>query len=125
VRRAQERILPQIPAGHSTPLDLDQLDSRLRQVSDGDGIVPQAQRLLQGRITPPYTEEEELRDRIDAETEAYNDLVSDGGRPLYPLGLIEQVCRKPEEHCNILGLPSRLSGLMVGIQETAEAMASF
>ena len=102
VRRAQERILPQIPAGHSTPLDLDQLDSRLRQVSDGDDIVPQAQRLLQGRITPPYTEEEELRDRIDAETEAYNDLVSDGGRPLYPLSLIEQVCRKPEEHCNIL-----------------------
>ncbi|PFH62652.1 hypothetical protein XA68_12523 [Ophiocordyceps unilateralis] len=100
--KAQQRILSQNPASHCPPLDLDQLDARLRQASDGADIVPQAQGQMQGRTTPPYTEEEQLRDLIDEETEAYNDLVSDGGRPLYPISLIEQVGRKPEEHRNML-----------------------
>ncbi|KJZ79925.1 hypothetical protein HIM_00639 [Hirsutella minnesotensis 3608] len=100
--KAQVRILSQNPPGHSLPLDLDQLDARLRQLSDGDDIVPDVQGRMQGRVTPPYSEEDELRDHIDDETEAYNDLVSDGGRPLYPISLVEQVSRNPEEHRPVL-----------------------
>ncbi|KND91710.1 hypothetical protein TOPH_03815 [Tolypocladium ophioglossoides CBS 100239] len=100
--KAQERILSQNPVAHSRPLDLDQLDARLRLVSDGDDIVPQVQQRMQGRITPPYSQEDELRDQIDDETEAFNDLVRDGGRPLYSISLIEQVSRNPEEHRDML-----------------------
>ncbi|KAJ6436650.1 protein kinase [Purpureocillium lavendulum] len=100
--KAQERILSQNPAVHSRPLDLDQLDARLRQVSDGNDIIPQVQQRIQGRITPPYSQEDERRDQIDDETEAYNDLVTDGGRPIYRISLIEQVSRNPEEYREIL-----------------------
>ncbi|KAJ6437890.1 protein kinase [Purpureocillium lavendulum] len=100
--KAQERILSQNPAVHSRALDLDQLDARLRQVSDGDDIIPQVQQRIQGRITPPYSQEDERRDRIDNETEAYNDLVKDGGRPIYRISLIEQVSRNPEEYREML-----------------------
>ena len=57
---------------------------------------------MQGRITPPYSEEDELQDQVEDETEAYNELVSDGGRPLYMISLIGPVSRNPEEHRNIL-----------------------
>ncbi|OAQ60796.1 protein kinase [Purpureocillium lilacinum] len=100
--KAQERILSQNPVAHSIPLDLDLLDARLRLVSDGVDIVPQVQQEIQGGIKPPYSQENELRDHIDDETEAFNDLVRDGGRPLYSIGLIEQVSRTPEEHRDIL-----------------------
>lgn len=86
----------------SRPLDLDRLDARLRQVSDGDELKPQDQQRMQGRITPPYSEEEELRDHIDDETDAYNELVKDGGRPIYQISLIEDVCRNPEEYREML-----------------------
>lgn len=57
---------------------------------------------MQGRITPPYSEEDELQDQVEDETEAYNELVSDGGRPLYMISLIGPVSRNPEERRNIL-----------------------
>ncbi|KAJ6439222.1 MFS general substrate transporter [Purpureocillium lavendulum] len=100
--QAQQRILSQDQAAQSHPLDLDQLDARLRQVSAGDDVVPQAHRRTQGRITPPYPLEEQRRDRIRDETDAYNDLICDGGRPVYPISLIEQVSRNPEEHHGML-----------------------
>ncbi|KAL3957298.1 hypothetical protein ACCO45_007876 [Purpureocillium lilacinum] len=100
--KAQERILSQNPSAHSRPLDIDQLDARLRQVARGDDMVPEVQQRMQGRITPPYSQEDERRDRIDDETEAYNDLVKDGGRPLYRISLIEHVSRNPEEYREML-----------------------
>ncbi|KAL3962948.1 hypothetical protein ACCO45_004471 [Purpureocillium lilacinum] len=100
--KAQERILSQNPVCQSRPLDLDRLDARLRQVSNGDELKPQDQQRMQGRITPPYSEEDELRDHIDDETDAYNELVKDGGRPIYQISLIEDVCRNPEEYREML-----------------------
>ncbi|KAK4070040.1 hypothetical protein Purlil1_13558 [Purpureocillium lilacinum] len=96
--KAQERILSQNAAGNSRTLDLDRLDARLRQFSDGDNAVPQVLRMQ----TPPYSEEDELRDRIDDETDAYNDLLGDGGRPLYPISLIDLVSQNPEKHHDML-----------------------
>jgi len=98
MRRAQERILSQNPAAHSRPLDLDQLDAHLRLVSEGENSVSQVQERMQGRVTPPYSEEDQLRDLIDEETEAFNDLVCDSGRPLYPISLMAEVSRNPEEY---------------------------
>ena len=39
----------------------------------------------------------------ERETDAYNDLVKYGGRPLYPIGLLVVVSRHPEEHEELLG----------------------
>lgn len=43
-----------------------------------------------------------LRDQRAEETEAYNDLVSGGGRPIYPISLVELVSRNPQEHRDAL-----------------------
>ncbi|PNY24027.1 Uncharacterized protein TCAP_06028 [Tolypocladium capitatum] len=113
--QAQLQILSLDPAVDSRPLDLDQLDQRLRQVSDGDDIVSRTQQRMRGRVTPPYDEEDELRDQKAEETEAYNNLVSDGGRPIYPIGLIEQVSRKPEvcrEQIDNRGLEERTAAFL-------------
>ncbi|RDA91471.1 hypothetical protein CP533_4594 [Ophiocordyceps camponoti-saundersi (nom. inval.)] len=100
--KAQKRNLSPNHLTFSPALDLDQLDARLRQVRVGDDTTPGAQGRMQGRTTPPDPDEGQLRDRIDDETEAYNDLVSDGGCPLYPISLLEQVCRNAEKYRDML-----------------------
>lgn len=57
-----------------------------------------------GELTPtePYDEEDELADLRREETVAYHDLVNDGGRPLYPIGLLEHVSANPEEFRDML-----------------------
>ncbi|POR35149.1 Uncharacterized protein TPAR_04654 [Tolypocladium paradoxum] len=103
--KAQERVLAQKPAACSRPLDLDQVNARLAEVSGNNTTAsrarPQGTRNGPG-YTPPYTEEERLADRRDEETEAYHDLVNDGGHPLYPISLLEQVLRDPEEYREML-----------------------
>ncbi|UNI16685.1 hypothetical protein JDV02_003099 [Purpureocillium takamizusanense] len=99
--KLQEQILSQSPATQSRPLNLDQLDARLRQVSYSD-TVPQFQKRRPGRVTPPYSKEDERRDQVDNETEAYNDLVGHGGRPLYPISLLEHVSRDFNKYREIL-----------------------
>ncbi|KND93536.1 hypothetical protein TOPH_01939 [Tolypocladium ophioglossoides CBS 100239] len=105
LRRAQECVLAQNPAACSRPLDLDQVNARLAEVSDGGTTASPARPRDTPKgpgHTPPYTEEEERADRRDEETEAYRDLVNDGGRPLYPISLLEQVLRDPEEYRKML-----------------------
>ena len=49
--------------------------------------------------TVPIDEEVDSRRR---ETEAYHDLVKHGGRPLYPIGLLNEVLRDPEGYDGLL-----------------------
>ncbi|KJZ68025.1 hypothetical protein HIM_12584 [Hirsutella minnesotensis 3608] len=95
--KAQEQALALSPSACSRPLDLDELDARLRNVSDRHKTAWQTQRQenARSRITPPIDLEARARDR---ETEAYHDLLKDGGRPLYPIHLLDCVLKDPEEY---------------------------
>ncbi|PNY27815.1 Uncharacterized protein TCAP_02250 [Tolypocladium capitatum] len=103
--KAQERVLARKPAACSRPLDLDQVNARLAEVSENNTTAsrarPQGTRNGPG-YTPPYDEEEVRADRRDNEMEAYYDFVNDGGHPLYPISLLEQVSRDPEEYREML-----------------------
>ncbi|PHH90253.1 hypothetical protein CDD83_4161 [Cordyceps sp. RAO-2017] len=105
LQRAKERVLIQNPAVCSRPLDLDQVDARLAEVSNNSTtasrVRPQDTRKGPGH-TPPYTEAERRADLRDDETEAYHDLVNNGGRPFYPISLLEQVSTDPDEYREML-----------------------
>ncbi|KAJ4230716.1 hypothetical protein NW757_013981 [Fusarium falciforme] len=95
---AQKRGLAQSPTGCSRPLDLDDLDARLRQVSPSKSfsLRPEPQTINRSRSpTPPI-------DRTRLETEAYHELINDGGRPLYPIDLIQDVYRDPDNYAEML-----------------------
>lgn len=95
--RAQRQIL----ATAADKFDLDQLDARLREVSSGNNTSPPFQ--LPGRSghgTPSPVPEGVIGRGM--ETDAYNDLVNDGGRPLYAIDILERVSRSWEEYSEIL-----------------------
>ncbi|XP_044719102.1 uncharacterized protein HRG_07667 [Hirsutella rhossiliensis] len=100
--KAQERALAQSPTACSRPLDLNELEARLRDVSDGNRTsLPSPSRTAErlGSMTPGTMRERWAR---DGETEAYHDLVNDGGRPLYPIDLLDQVLKNSGEHGEML-----------------------
>lgn len=83
----------------SRPADLDQVAARLLEVSADKTKSSQAlsQPSYHERfrtLTPPSDEEHE--------TKAYNALVNDGGRPLYPISLLEEVSKNPENYQEML-----------------------
>ncbi|KAG5748613.1 hypothetical protein H9Q70_008726 [Fusarium xylarioides] len=95
---AQKRSLAQSPTACSRPLNLDDLDARLRQVSPSKSFLlrPETQAIDRSRSpTPPI-------DRTRLETEAYHELVNDGGCPLYPIDLIQDVYGDPNNYAEIL-----------------------
>ena len=96
---------------HSRPLDLDHLDARLRDISsDATNSPLQARRRYSSetpRSSTPYEDREILlkeleMDRKEDEMKAYHDLVDGGGRPVYPVALLDDVFRKPEQYSELL-----------------------
>lgn len=68
---------------------------------------PTEEEQYQGRgsqeSTPPLpTEEEQYQLDLRTEIDAYNALVTDGGQPLYPLSLLEDVSKSPEKYRELL-----------------------
>ena len=100
---AQQRALISNPTAHSRPLDLAQLEQRLRQVSADDSNAPARSRprtIDRSRSPTPFIDQDAcLRER---ETDAYNALIKDGGRPLYPICLLDEMLRHPENHEQLL-----------------------
>ncbi|KAJ4321052.1 hypothetical protein N0V84_005519 [Fusarium piperis] len=91
---AQKRSLAQRRTACSRPLDLDDLDARLRQVSPNRSfsLRPQLRVTYRSRSpTPPI-------DLTRHETEAYHELINDNGRPLYSIDLIQDVFRDPSKY---------------------------
>ena len=88
---------------HRGLLDIDQLTARLleevsnpRAASSFSGASPPAF-LDRSPTLPPRPDIEK-----DLETAACHELVEDGGRPLYPLGLLDQVSLNPGEYRDML-----------------------
>ncbi|CAH0019329.1 unnamed protein product [Clonostachys rhizophaga] len=100
--KAQERALAQSPTACSRPLDLEHLDARLRQVSsDNNGSLQLGPRPIDSPElhTPPFDPEAFKRTQ---EIRTYQELTSDGGRPVYPIDLLEDVLTDPSKYTDIL-----------------------
>ncbi|KJZ70489.1 hypothetical protein HIM_10118 [Hirsutella minnesotensis 3608] len=100
--KAQERTLTQSHTTCSRPLDLNELEARLRVVSGGHGISqsrPRTIEISRPAITPIDLVEAMAR---VGEAEAYHDLFHDGGRPLYPIDLLEHVLKNSEDYRDML-----------------------
>ncbi|KAG5769707.1 hypothetical protein H9Q72_003112 [Fusarium xylarioides] len=99
---AQKRGLAQSPTACSRPLDLDDLNARLRQVSPKKSFLlrPEPQAIdLSGTSTPPLDPEAH---RTRHEIEAYHELINDGGRPSYSIDLVREAYRDPDKYAEIL-----------------------
>ncbi|RMD43977.1 hypothetical protein DV735_g1088, partial [Chaetothyriales sp. CBS 134920] len=93
--KAQERGLAQSPRACSRPLDLDDLDARLRQVSLNKSFSLRPETQTTRSPTPPL-------DLTMCETEDYYELVNEGGRPLYPVNLIQDIFQDPDNYAELL-----------------------
>ncbi|RSL46938.1 hypothetical protein CEP53_010125 [Fusarium sp. AF-6] len=100
---AKERVISLNIEINPQPLDLDDLDARLRQAPpNGDPTAsrPQPQYLEQSKHPSPATNRRNYSKEI--EIIHYNLLIKDGGRPLYPIELIDEVFEKPDEHRELI-----------------------
>ncbi|KAK4151489.1 hypothetical protein C8A00DRAFT_45301 [Chaetomidium leptoderma] len=87
----------------SRPVDLDVVAARLREISDNqDALPPAPSRRLPRYERSPTPIYDEVAETKQSETIAYHDLIKDGGRPLYPIGLLEEVLNDPEGHREML-----------------------
>lgn len=86
----------------SRPIDPDQLAARLNRVADNQDAVPQAlSRLSRYERTPTAEVDWDANAKRD-ETIAYNTLINDGGRPVYPISRLEEVFKGLEEYHEML-----------------------
>ncbi|KAM3555457.1 hypothetical protein MY1884_005578 [Beauveria asiatica] len=85
-----EKLEAQSPNPCSRPLHLAEVDTLLQQVSLDTSCT-----LRPESPTPPL-------DPTRCETEAYQNLVNDGGRPVYPISLIQEVYRDTKHYAEIL-----------------------
>ncbi|KAH6614516.1 hypothetical protein B0J18DRAFT_302200 [Chaetomium sp. MPI-SDFR-AT-0129] len=86
----------------SRPVDLDGVAARLREISDDQDALS-----LAASRSPPYERsptpfEDVAAETKQSETAAYQELVSDGSRPLYHIGLLVKVLDDPEGHHEML-----------------------
>ncbi|KAL2689337.1 hypothetical protein Neosp_003390 [[Neocosmospora] mangrovei] len=100
--KAQERVLSLDIEPRSQSLNLDDLDACLRQVPS-DSRPTKAQDVPQEELSRHGSPATNNRAQCkEDETEFYNDLINDGGRPLYPIDQIDDVLKNPEEHREML-----------------------
>ena len=84
-------------AVQSRPVDPDKLTARLLRIP-ADNTSPRlpSRQPPSAASTPPGPSEEEI------ETEGYNELVKNGGRPLYPIDLVEKIAKDPKAYRDML-----------------------
>ncbi|KAG4278814.1 hypothetical protein FPRO04_06135 [Fusarium proliferatum] len=96
--KTQRRELTQSITLASPQLDLDDLDTRLQQVPHNKpfSLRSESPNISRSRsLTPPL-------DPTIHESEAYHELVNEGGRTLYPINLISDVFQNPERYEELL-----------------------
>ncbi|KID72367.1 uncharacterized protein G6M90_00g089080 [Metarhizium brunneum] len=99
--RLIQREVTDKPAANSRPLDLDKLDALLRDVaSREDSQSRDRPRARESETQSPDESPQETYKR--EEMEAYNNLVNDGGHPLYQIDLLESVSKDPDAYCEML-----------------------
>ncbi|KAF2189933.1 hypothetical protein K469DRAFT_683279 [Zopfia rhizophila CBS 207.26] len=124
IQRLRDRAHLTTETVQSRPVDLDQVAARLLQVPTDKEAPPRSffpparppvyeeepypeddyHQLWEtgSASTQPLDEEEEYRESLQRETEAYHALDKDGGRPSHPLNLLEDIVKNPGEYREIL-----------------------
>ncbi|KJZ76552.1 hypothetical protein HIM_03888 [Hirsutella minnesotensis 3608] len=100
--KTQQRALAENPTMHSHVLDLEQLDARLGEVAANNNTPTWSRARNHERSHPPTPFFDFEADARELEMEAYDNLVKDGGRPLYQIGLLEDVSKNPDKYCEML-----------------------
>ncbi|KAI0401503.1 hypothetical protein F4802DRAFT_618835 [Xylaria palmicola] len=95
IQRLKDRVRNASDTCKSRPVDLDQVNARLSQVHDNDTGRPLSP-ATDDDVTEPPTPDDVYERR------SYQELVSDGGRPLYPIHLLDDVARDPGAYCDML-----------------------
>ncbi|QPH09514.1 hypothetical protein C2857_000320 [Epichloe festucae Fl1] len=96
--RLAERL--QAVSSNASPLDLDKLNALLLGVSNREDCPSQTQPRARERETESRADEREIYRQL--EMKAYNNLVNDGGRPLYTADLLESVSKNPDAYYEML-----------------------
>lgn len=86
----------------SCPIDPDQLTSRLLNISSKDALPRPPHKSFDRESLGTTPSPSQLPREEEYEKESFNDLVKDGGRPLYPFELIDEVARDPYSHWDML-----------------------
>ncbi|EEU47093.1 uncharacterized protein NECHADRAFT_78164 [Fusarium vanettenii 77-13-4] len=101
--KAKERVLSLDNEPSSRPLDLDALDARLRQAPpDNPPTEVQDESQVAGFSRHASPGANHRAHSKEVETIYYRQLLDDGGRPLYPIELIDEVLEKPEEYRELI-----------------------
>ena len=82
-------------------MDIDDFTARLQGVA-ADRQAPRQSHSPAASLTPPYDEEEYYRYHLKEQTEYYNTLVNEGGRPSHPVHLGQGILKHPGEYREIL-----------------------
>ncbi|KAK4243397.1 hypothetical protein C7999DRAFT_18242 [Corynascus novoguineensis] len=101
-RRLKDGALQANDETQSCPVDLDGVAARLREISDNQDALPPAASRSPRYERSPTPFEDVAAETKQSETVAYHELVSDGGRPLYHISLLEEVLDNPEGHREML-----------------------
>ncbi|PGH32994.1 hypothetical protein GX50_04209 [[Emmonsia] crescens] len=124
IQRLRDRVTNASEAVKSRPVDLDQVAARLLEVTTEhepptEPVVPrprpieyEKEPIPEGKCrkeerpssvsTETFDEEEDRRQLLREETEAYHALVEDGGRPSHPLNLPHDIFKDPGEYQQIV-----------------------
>ncbi|AEO63071.1 uncharacterized protein THITE_2107924 [Thermothielavioides terrestris NRRL 8126] len=90
------------PAITSRPVDLDEVAARLLEISaERDKSTRSPQSPSRRERSPTEVVDLDALEKT-LETEAYNKLVGDGGRPVYPIDLLDHVSQHPEAYRELL-----------------------
>lgn len=92
-----------VHSAKSRPVDLDQVTARLLNASASPvSPRPSSWSPTPGNVPTPKDEESYHQELMREESEAYDYLVADGGRPWYPIHLLDHVSRHPENYRDML-----------------------
>ncbi|KAJ9137658.1 hypothetical protein NKR23_g8955 [Pleurostoma richardsiae] len=102
IQRLRDRVNV---ANDTTRSDLNQVSARLLQISTDRRAPPEnsedSSSASLSAYGTPDPEDENLR-KLAEEREDHDALVNDGGRPWYPVHLLEEVSKHPREHSGLL-----------------------
>lgn len=85
---------------HTAPIDLNYVSARLEEVPGDRDLLPQ--RYPSVSSTASIDEEELYHRNLEKETDYYNKLINDGGRPSHPISLGYEIAKDLEEYREIL-----------------------
>ncbi|KAH7031031.1 uncharacterized protein B0I36DRAFT_243505 [Microdochium trichocladiopsis] len=98
--QVQTSLRAQSPSTCTRPLDINDLDARLRRISPTRSPSPREDSVSRSASsTPPLDTKAQA---MYNETNAYEKLVSEGGRPLYDINIMEAVYEHPERFAEML-----------------------